>query len=121
MPKLPMLVPPRPKYLTSHCAMCSLEDPGSDCPWLLASGSDTDTWWGKWQEHLVPWSTGIPWTSAFAPPYHNSLQFLASPPLVLSVAVILHLLQNSFLCSASSQDVWHLQAGCVPELIMGLG
>lgn len=29
------------QYLTSHCAMGSLEDPGSDCSWLLASGSDT--------------------------------------------------------------------------------
>lgn len=36
---------PTPKYLTSHCAMCSLEDPRSDSPWLLADGSGT--WQGK--------------------------------------------------------------------------
>lgn len=31
-PGTPRFVPPCPKYLTSHCAMCSSEDPGSDCP-----------------------------------------------------------------------------------------
>lgn len=93
--------------------MCSLEDPGSDCPWLLASGSGT--WQGKWQGHLAPWASG------FAPPYPNSLQFLASPLLVPSVAVKLQLQNSRLPCSANSQNLWHLQPGCVPELKMGLG
>lgn len=88
--------------------MCSLEDPGSDCPWLLASGSGT--WQGKWQGHLAPWASG------FAPPYSSYLQFLASPLLVPSVAVKLCRLQNSLLCSANSQDLWHCQSDYVSEL-----
>lgn len=112
IPRLPRLVPTCPKYLSSHCAMCSLEDPGSDCPWLLASGAGT--WQGKWQGHSVPWASG------FAPPYPNSLLFLASPFLVPSVALKLCLLQNSLPHSASSHDLWHLQSGCVSELKMEL-
>lgn len=82
--RVSQLSPTLPKYLTSHCAMCSLEDPGSDRLWLLARGPGT--WQGKWQRHLATWASG------FAPPYPNSLQFLlASPPLVPSVAAKLHL------------------------------
>lgn len=113
IPEIPRLVPPCPRYLTSHCAMCSSEDPGSDCLWLLARGSGT--WQGKWQGHLALWASGC------APPYSSYLQFVASPLLVPFVAVKLCLPQNSLLCSANSQDLWHCQLDCVSELKMGQG
>lgn len=94
-------------YLTSHCASGSLEDPGGDCPWLLASGPDICQ--GKLQEQLGYLDLG-------APPYADFLLFPVSPLPVPSEDG----LQDHLLYPAKSQTLWYLQPG-VPELTVELG